>query len=78
MNIVPVTVKFEVLDLHPGRGHKRECVFEETLQLEAHEGNFAILPGAGKHYVELMRRFNGPKCKCMLGKCRYEVRYYIV
>lgn len=73
-----VTVKFEVLDLHPGRGHVRQCVHEETRKYEVHEGNFAILPGAGKHYVELMRRFNGPAGKCMLGKCRYEVRYYTI
>lgn len=78
MVLHPVTVKFQVIDLHPGRGHKRECVFEETLQFEAHEGNFAILPDAGKHYTELMKRFNGPKGKFLWGKYRYEVNYYII
>lgn len=78
MTLNPVTVKFQVIDLHPGRGRKRGCVFEETLQFMQHAGGLAIIPGAGEHYVKLMRRFNGSAGKCMLGKCRYEVNYHII
>ena len=78
MALHPVTVKFQVIDLHPGRGRKHECVFEETLQFMPHVGNFAIVPEAGKHYTELMKRFNGQKGKFLWGKCRYEVNYHII
>ena len=71
-----VIVKFEVLDMHPGRGHVRRCVHEETHKYEA--GENAIIPGAGKRYNELFKQFNGPKAKCLWGNPRYEVRYYTV
>lgn len=71
-----VTVKFEVLDMHPGRGHVRQCVHEETQKYETE--NPAIIPGAGKHYCELFKKFNGPTAKCLWGKKRYEVRYYTI
>lgn len=72
-----VTVKFEVLDLHPGRGHVRQCVHEETQKYEM-EGNSAFIPGAGKRYCELFKQFNGPLAKCLCRKTRYEVRYYTI
>lgn len=73
-----VTVKFEVLDMHPGRGHVRECVYEETQKYEIE--NPAIIPGAGKHYSELFKKWNGcgAAVKSLCGKNRYEVRFYTI
>jgi len=73
-----VNVKFKVFDNHPGAGHKRGVVFEETLPFKAHPGSFAIVPDAGKHYVELMKRFNGPRAMFSLKQQRYEISYNIV
>ena len=71
-----VTVKFEVLDMHPGRGHVRQCVHEETQKYETE--NAAIIPGAGKHYCELFKKFNGFRAACFSRKNRYEVRFYTI
>ena len=74
MKAHPVSITFEVTDLHPGAGHRRGVVFKETLEFQTE--NDAIVPGAGKHYVELMKRFNGKRANNYLAKQRYEVRYY--
>lgn len=75
-----VTVRFEVLDLHPGRGKRRSCVYDETLAFQSPDPDPAIIPGAGKRYVELLKKWNGrgTALKCLCGKNRYEVRFYRV
>lgn len=71
-----VKVKFQVVDNHPGVGHKRGVVHEETLEFKCNEGNFAIIPDAGKYYVKLMEQFNGKHTSLL--RSRYDVNYHIV
>ena len=66
---------FEVVDNHPGVGHRRGVVFKETLEFQTE--NDAIVPGAGKHWSMLMKRFNGNTVLTNpFAKNRYEVRYH--
>lgn len=74
MKTHPVSITFEVVDNHPGVGHRRGVVLKETLEFQTE--NDAIVPDAGKHYVELMKRFNGKRANNYLAKQRYEVLYY--
>lgn len=74
MKTHPISITFEVVDNHPGVGHRRGTVLKETLEFQTE--NDAIVPGAGKHYVELMKRFNGRSANNYLADHRYEVRYY--
>lgn len=71
-----VTVKFEVLDMHPDLEHICQCVHEETQKYEIE--NPAIIPEAHKRYCELFKRFNGPKATFLSRKTRYEVRFYTI
>lgn len=77
-NANTVNVKFEVFDNHPGVGHKCGVVHEEVMKFKVYEGNFAIIPDAGKHYIKLMKQFNGPKMHLGSRHLRYEVNYHIV
>lgn len=73
------TIHFEVEDRHPGRGKKRQVVFQETLDFETDVPNAAIVPKAGLHYLELMKKWNGKETAPHLfngSKKRYEVRYW--
>lgn len=76
MKTHPISITFEVTDIHPGRGKRRGIVLKETLEFQTE--NDAIVPGAGKHYIELMKRFNGKNAMRTFKKLRYEVRYYHV
>jgi len=74
MKTHPISITFEVVDNHPGVGRRRGVVFKETLEFQTE--NDAIVPDAGKHYVELMKRFNGKNAFHYIVEHRYEVRYY--